>query len=85
MAKTDYGKIVNEEEERLRRLVREVDADLPDHARQAVRLTRDEESHDYQTAKGTPGGYEQRIQEGKVQFGTVKAVFDFADWVLRNE
>ncbi len=80
----DYGKLVNEEEDRIQRLAAEAEELLPTHSRQATKMTREEERQDYLTALGTPGGVQQRLKEWREQFGLVRAVDYLLDWSKDN-
>ena len=79
------AKLVNDEEERMHRLVDEAEKQLPTHSRQATKMTREEQRQDYQTTKYTPGALQQRLREMKEQFGLVRAVDYLLDWSRDNE
>lgn len=79
------NKIVEEEKNRLRGLIKDYEPQVPTHSRQAVEMTRDEERQDYRMTKGTEGGFAMRLKEGKAKFGTKRAVTDILDWAIRNE
>ena len=81
----DYNKLVEESVKEFTRGVEEFQPQIPTYSPQAKPLSRDEERHDYQTTKLTPGAFEQRLQEGKRKFGLVRAVEDILDWAIRNE
>lgn len=80
-----YNKLVKEENQRLQRLARTSNAQIPRYSLKDEKLSREEEKQDYLMTKGTLGGFRMRLREGKEQFGLVQAVDDFAEWVIRNE
>lgn len=80
-----YNKIVEEERERLRRLIKDYEPQVPRYSPQAEELSREDERRDYRETKAAPGGFEVRLKEGKEKFGLTRAVEDILDWAIRNE
>ena len=79
-----YKPIVDAAEKTADGIFGRAEALFPTHSRDAVKLSREEQRRDYQTAKGVPDGMRMRLREGRQMFGLKRAVFDFIKWDKEN-
>lgn len=77
--------VVSRAEKRIEKFTGDSERLMPSRPRNAVRLSPEELKADFQLARNTPGGFQQRLREWKQQYPAKVAYEMFIEWVVANQ